>query len=244
MPIESLEGARALVTGASRGIGRAIAMALAAEGVALGLSGRDQEALDECSEEILKISGLSPTLIVADLSDTESATRIVDEAAAKLGGIDFLINNAGIGLNRSIEETEVEDWDRLMAINARAPFLLCKASLPFLRRSPRASIINMASVMGRKGYAHQGAYAASKHALVGFTKVLARELQQENIRVHVLTPGGVYTDMIRQVRPDIEPDDLMSPTEIAEMVIFLLSQRGNAIIDEINPRRIASTPFD
>jgi 3-oxoacyl-[acyl-carrier protein] reductase len=103
--------------------------------------------------------------------------------------------------------------------------------------------VNIASVVAVKGYVNQGAYTASKHALLGFTKVLARELHREGIRVHVISPGGVATDLIPSMRPDIPPETLIQPEEIAEIVWFLLSHRGNAVIDEVNVRRISNEPW-
>ena len=131
----------------------------------------------------------------------------------------------------------------LMAVNARAPFLLSKEAIPYLKRSDMATIINISSVVGVKGYINQGAYTASKHALMGLTKVLAQEVFQDGIRVHVISPGGVATSMVELTRPDIDPSTLISPEEIAEIVLFLLTHRGNAVIDEINVRRSANPPW-
>jgi 3-oxoacyl-[acyl-carrier protein] reductase len=130
-----------------------------------------------------------------------------------------------------------------MAINARAPFLLCREAVPHLRKSDGATIINISSVVGRKGYVNQGAYSASKHALMGFTKVLAQELFEEDIRVYVLSPGGVATEMVTQMRPDIDPDNLIDPEDFAEIVRFLLTHRNSAVIDEINVRRASNSPW-
>jgi 3-oxoacyl-[acyl-carrier protein] reductase len=130
-----------------------------------------------------------------------------------------------------------------MAVNARAPFLLSKEAISYLKRSDIATIINISSVVGIKGYVNQGAYTASKHALMGFTKVLAQEVFQDGIRVHIISPGGVATGMVELTRPDIDPSTLISPEEIAEIVLFLLTHRGNAVIDEINVRRSATPPW-
>jgi NAD(P)-dependent dehydrogenase (short-subunit alcohol dehydrogenase family) len=157
--------------------------------------------------------------------------------------MDILVNNAGIAINRTLQETSCEEWDRMMNINARAPFLLCKAALPHLKQSGRGTIIQIVSVVGVKGYVDQGAYSASKHALMGMSKVLAQEVQSDNVRVHTILPGGVATEMISSVRPDLDPAYLMQPKEIAEIVMFLLTHQGNAVIDSINVRRAASTPW-
>ena len=239
----ALDGLVALITGASRGIGRAIAAALAAEGMRLALCGRDSDRLAETASMAAGIRECDTRRIEADLRDPEAPKQIVARVLDCYGGLDVLINNAGITLNASVEVTTAAEWDEIMAVNARAPFLLCKESLGLLRRSERPSIINISSVVGRKGYERQGAYAASKHALVGFTKVLAQEVHDDDIRVHIIAPGGVDTDMIRSVRPDIEPEYLMSPDDVAQAVVFLLRNRGNMAIDEINLRRAKSSPF-
>jgi len=130
-----------------------------------------------------------------------------------------------------------------MKINARAPFILCREALPWLEQSEIPTIINISSVVGHKGYIRQAAYSASKHALMGFTKALAREAQDRDIRVHALAPGGVATDLVTSMRPDLDTGELIQPEELADIVLFLLLHRGNAVIDEINIRRISNTPW-
>jgi len=128
-------------------------------------------------------------------------------------------------------------------VNARAPFLLCREAVPYLKNSDIATIINISSLVGIKGYINQGAYTASKHALMGFTKVLAQEVHQDGIRVHIISPGVIDTEMETMTESDIDPFDLMSPDEIAEIVLFLLTHRGNAVMDEINIRRASNLPW-
>jgi NAD(P)-dependent dehydrogenase (short-subunit alcohol dehydrogenase family) len=154
-----------------------------------------------------------------------------------------LVNNAGITHSGALSETASETWDRLMAVNARGPFLLCREALPLLREAPRGCIINISSVVGVKGYARQTAYTASKHALRGFSIALAEELRETRIRVHVVCPGGVATEMVSRVRPDIAPEELIAPEEIAELVLYLASHQGNAVMDEIRLRRATAAPW-
>lgn len=237
-----MKGKVALVTGASRGIGKAIAILLAEKGLRLGISGRNAEMLNQVAREIEALGG-EVLAVPGDLSQVNVPEYLVQKTVEHFGGLDILVNNAGVALSRPIEETSIEEWDFQMAVNARAPFLLCKAAIPHLRRSEVPTIINIASVVAYKGYIHQGAYAASKHALLGFTKVLSRELYREGIRVHVISPGGVATDLIGSMRPDIPPETLIRPEEIAEIVWFLLANRGNAVIDEVNVRRASNEPW-
>lgn len=241
--MEEWKGKVALITGASRGIGRAIAQTLAKKGLSLALCARSQTQLEALRDE-LRSSGVEVFILPGDLADPQFPPRFVREAGEYFGRIDVVVNNAGVALSKPLEETTLEEWELQMAVNVRAPFLICREALPYLRRSSLATIINISSVVGTKGYVHQGAYTASKHALMGFTKVLARELHREGIRVHVIAPGGVETDLIATMRPDLLGEKLIAPSEIAEIVWFLLSLRqGNAVIDEVNVRRASNEPW-
>ncbi|HHV99234.1 MAG TPA: SDR family oxidoreductase [Clostridiaceae bacterium] len=237
-----LKGKTAIVTGASRGIGRAISVALAQHGVNLALSSRSMESLKGILEETTAL-GVDALPCPADIADPDSPAEIVRKTVDRFGGIDILINNAGIAIPRHICETPTEEWDLHMAINARAPFLMCREAIPYLRKSEAATIINISSVVGNKGYVNQGAYTASKHALMGMTKVLAQEVHGDGIRVHVISPGGVATEMAQITRPDLDMSELITPEEIVDIVMFLLTHRGNAVIDEINVRRAGNQPW-
>ena len=242
--VKSLKNRAALLTGASRGIGKCITLSLAREGANLIIVGRDKDALEKTRVDARRINdSCDPFIITADLADPKAPSRIIEKVQSRFEKLDILINNAGFAERKSIEETSVESWDKIIAVNARAPFFLCRAALPLLELSNFATIINMSSILGKKGYEYQAAYSASKHALMGFTKAMARELQDRDIRVHAISPGGVATDMIARMRPDIPQEDLISPAEIAEMVIFILQHRGNAIVDELIIRRQANVPW-
>jgi NAD(P)-dependent dehydrogenase (short-subunit alcohol dehydrogenase family) len=232
----------AIVTGGSRGIGRAIAVALAGEGAAVVLAARSPAKLEETAELVRRAGGRAEP-VVTELTDEASICNLVQTTQETFGRLDILINNAGVTHSAPLAETRTEDWDRCWAVNARAPFLLCREALPLLKQSDAASIINISSVVGVKGYPLQSAYTASKHALRGMTISLAEELRGTNIRVHVLCPGGVDTDMVQNVRPDIPKHDLIGPEEIAELVLYLVTHRGNAVLDELRIRRAASSPW-
>ena len=231
----------ALLTGASRGIGKAIALELARLGYDLAIVGRNRESLEKLAEEA---TGVRVCPIVADLSRAGSAERIVEETVRSLGGIDVLVNCAGIPQKGPFTEVTPEQWDAVFAVNARAPFFLCQAALPYLIKSPKPIVINISSVVGFKGYIHQSVYASSKHSLAGFTKVFAKEVQPYGIRVHLISPGGVATEMVTQMRPDIDPAELIQPEEIAEIVRFLVTRKGNGTLDEFYIRRYAGLAFD
>jgi 3-oxoacyl-[acyl-carrier protein] reductase len=242
MQTYSLHEKVAVVTGASRGIGRAIAMMLASEGVFVAATARSEERLRQLQHDIESTGG-QIHIIVADLADPLSAQHIVSQTVTKFGRLDILINNAGIAVQSTLLETSTEQWDQLMAVNARAPFLLCKEAIPYMKTAGGGTIIQIVSVVGVKGYINQGAYTASKHALMGMSKVLAQEVQADNIRVHTILPGGVATEMIERMRPDLKKSELMASEEIADIVLFLLTHRGNAVIDDIHVRRANSSPW-
>lgn len=236
----SISGAVALVTGASRGIGRAIVCDLAREGAIPVLTGRDRDALTETA----RLAGLSdPQIILADMEEPEAPERVLDAVKSRHAKIDILVSNAGMPLDATLEQTTIEEWDRILAVNARAPFFIFQRALPLLRTADHPVVIAISSVVGRKGYRGQAAYSASKHALEGFTKAFAREVQDEGIRVHLLAPGGVATDMVRIMRPDIDESELIAPEEIARIVTFLATSAGGGMIDSVSVRRNASTPW-
>ena len=232
-----LRGKTALVTGGGGGIGREIAARLKAAGANVAISGRNVEKLEAAARSI----GGALTL-PGDLLDDTYVQSCVDRTVEAFGGLDILINNAGVALSKPFAETAIEDFDRVMATNVRAPFILIRRALPQLRKA-RGRVINIASVVAHKGYPLQSAYAASKHALLGLSKSMANELYKDGVRVHVVSPGGVYTDMAKVARPDLEPDGLITAGEIAGTVMFLLSLDKNAVVDEICLHRQGKEPF-
>lgn len=232
----------AIVTGGSRGIGRAIGVALAREGATVVLAARSVQTLAEAAQLVREAGGRAET-VVTELASEESIRNLVRVVKDKLGRLDILVNNAGITHSAKFEETRTEDLDRCWAINARAPFILCREALPLLRQVEAGYIVNISSVVGVKGYPLQSAYTASKHAVRGMSISLAEELRGTNIRVHVICPGAVDTGMVQNVRPDIKQEDLIQPDEIAELVLYLVTHRGNAVIDELHIRRAAAAPW-
>ncbi len=237
-----LKSKKAIVTGASRGIGRAIAVRLGGEGCTVMLAGRAMEHLEKTADLVRQAGGGADAAVV-ELTSEDSIGRFVAESREKLGGLDILVNNAGITHSASLEETTTEAWDAVMAVNSRGPFLLCREALPMLKQRTRSYIVNIASVVAVKGYPQQSAYTASKHALRGMSMSLAEELRGTGVRVHLLCPGGVDTEMVSRVRPDIAKDELIDPEEIAELVLYLVTHEGNAVVDELHIRRSASSPW-
>jgi len=242
MEKNKLKNRVALITGASGGIGRAISIAMAEEGINQLITGRSKDKLAVLKQKIEE-AGARAYIHACDLLDKASPELLVKKAIEEFGQLDILINNAGVAMASPLEETTLEQWNLHMDLNARVPFLLCNAAVPYLRKSQSAAIINIASIVATKGYINQGAYTASKHALIGFTKVLAQEVFKDDIRVHVISPGGVETDLVTKTRPDLDTSSLMRPEEVAEIVMFLLKFRGRSAIDEINVRRFSKAPW-
>ena len=233
----------ALLTGAGGGIGSAIAVKLAKMGADVILFGGNNLANLEKTALAVREEGKRAEIIAGDLTDMNFIESGFNRALELFSKIDILINNAGIAINSTLEQTSMDVFDKIMAINVRAPYALIKTALPTLKKSDRASIINVASVVAHAGYPNQSAYCASKHALIGFTKSLAQEVYKDGVRVHVISPGGVYTDMIKITRPDLTGEGMIMPEDIADIVEFFLKNRNNAVVDEILVHRLGKEPF-
>ena len=240
--MQELTGLVAVITGAGGGIGRAVAVRLAKAGMRIVLlGGNNQEKLNATR---LLVEEVSPCLMLpGDLTNTAGLDGMLAEVVRVFDGVDVLLNNAGMAQSTPFGEVSEAEFDRIMAINVRAPYFLTQKTLPYLRASKAASVINIASVVAHAGYPLQSAYGASKHALLGFTKSLAAECYKDGIRVHAIAPGGVYTDMVRIARPDLTSEGMILPEDIADIVYFLLSSRGNAVVDEIIVHRVGKQPF-
>jgi 3-oxoacyl-[acyl-carrier protein] reductase len=181
--------------------------------------------------------------IVCDLNEETAIKACIEFIIKTYSRLDILICNAGMGEFGPCEQTSTESFDQIMAINARAPFLLFRECIPHLKKNDSSFIIAIGSVVSVKGYINQAAYSASKHALIGMCKSIAKEVQADGIRVHMICPGGVNTELVSRARPDIDTSELMQPEEIADTVKFLLTRKGKAVIDEIHMRRESNTPF-
>lgn len=231
-----------IVTGASSGIGRSIAISLAKEGLNLVISGRNENRLNETKNECEK-EGVKVFCFSKDLLVYENSKELILFAKEKLGSIDVLINCAGIAHNNLFVDVSNELYDSVMNTNVKIPFMLMKEVIPSLRES-HGTIINISSVVGIKGYPNQSIYTASKHALVGMSKAVAKEEYKNDVRVHVLCPGAIMTDMIKLTRPDLIGTNLIPIDDILDIIIFLLKHRtSSGVIDEIDIHRSLKEPF-
>ena len=239
---EKLLGKRAFITGAGSGIGKAIAKKFASLGIDVALVARTEEKL-EATAQLCREFGVRALVVPADLTKEGQVVRAIEFAAGEFKGLDIVVNCAGIAQSGPLEGVTAEEFDRVFATNIRAPFLVCKYTLPYLKQSDYAEIINIASVVAHLGYPNQSIYAASKHAILGMSKSLANEVYKDDIRVHVIAPGGVYTEMVAQVRPDLDPNVCMLPEDISEAAAFFVEHRTNAVVDEIRLHRANNAPF-
>ncbi len=222
-----------LITGASDGIGKAVALACASFGAEVLLSGRNEAALERVYDDIVNAGGRTPGLIPLDLRTTQNqpyaelAETLLGEGLA----IDGLVHNAGVlGERRALSQTSPESWQEVLQVNITATFLLTRALMPLLERAPLASVVLTSSGVGRRGKAYWGAYAVSKFATEGYMQVLADELgNTSRIRVNSLNPGAVNTKMRRAAYPGEPPDSNPLPEALTDHWIYLLSDTSASI---------------
>ena len=231
-----------IVTGAGRGIGRAIALRVARLGYSVVCAARSVGEIERVAEEIRREGGRAEA-IPADLADPDAIAALFAETERRLGHPDVLVNNAGVGAFGEVVDFPAADLDRLYNVNLRGTFLCCQQAMR--RMVPRGSgyIVNISSVVGFRGYPNQSGYSATKHAVMGLTKALAAEAQPHGVRVSAVLPGGVDTEMVRSARPDLDPEELLAPEDVAGAVAYLLSLSERAAVDEIYIRRRNSKAF-
>jgi 3-oxoacyl-[acyl-carrier protein] reductase len=230
----------AIVTGASRGIGRCIALALAAQGAKVVASARNAETLDNLVEEI-KQQGGEATAVVGDVAVDTDASELIDQAVAKYGQVDILVNNAGITRDGLLLRMKNEDWDAVLDTNLKGAFLCIRAAAKVMSKQRSGRIINISSVVGEMGNAGQANYCASKAGLLGLTKSVARELARRNVTVNAITPGFIVTDMTddmtdkarQAITEQIPLGRLGEVDDIANAVIFLASDQSSYITGQV-----------
>lgn len=200
--IFDLTGRRIVVTGASKGLGRQLAVGLASFGARVACVARSEEGLKETQRRI-EAAGGQATVHSADLTDPATITATINSIGEQYGGIDVLVNNAADDHDSPIEETSRETWQRVTDLNSRSVFLLCQAAAPYLKASSGyGKVINIASILGDVGIRDNTAYVMSKHAVVGLTKALALEWARKGVQVNALCPGFLITDMTAHVHAD------------------------------------------
>ncbi|MEJ7585436.1 MAG: SDR family NAD(P)-dependent oxidoreductase [Acidimicrobiales bacterium] len=246
MPGDALEGTAALVTGASSGIGRATAKALAARGAAVALVARRVERLEELAEEI-RTSGSTALVIEADVTDRSAAEAAVARTADELGRIDVLVNNAGVMLLGPILDAPVEEWEQMVSINVLGLLYCARAALPHLLAAadgaPRhtSDLVNISSVAGRVVRQGSGVYNATKHAVGAFSESLRQEVTGRHLRVSLVEPGAVATELSSHNRPEILESiqkrfagiERLGDEDIADAVAFIVTRPRHVAINEL-----------
>lgn len=224
-----LEGQIALVTGAGEGLGRAVALRFAAEGAQVFAVSLMQDELDELARLATR-SGLSLSTVQADVGDEADTARVARAVLDAHDRLDVLVNNAGIIAVKPIEETEPQEWDRIMRTNLRGPFLYCRAFVPAMKRQGGGTIINVSSMSGVQGFVGEAAYCPSKYGLEGLTQTLALELEQWRIRVCSVHPGfPMRTPMSMTTYDEQARSVWVSPAEIAPGFVYLAAATGQGI---------------
>lgn len=219
----SLKNKTAIITGAGKGIGRALAIALAKEGVHLGLVARTAADLESLGQFVNEQYGVKAIAAVADISVQSEAEAAIAVISQELGAIDILINNAGIAQFGNLLEMEPEQWKRIVDVNLMGTYHMLRAVLPGMIENSKGDIINISSTAGERGFATGSAYNASKFAVMGLTEAVLQEVRKHNIRVTALTPSTVNTDLAVNAGLKIgEEDHMMQPEDVAELALAAL----------------------
>lgn len=241
--MKSLDGKIALVTGGARGLGEAICRELSAAGAHVIMADIRMELANQAAAR-MKQEGGSVTTLEMNVMDEKQIRSALDMIDDHWGRLDVLINSAGIDKTVSIEELTVADWDAIMAVNLRAPFILSKYALQMMRRQGSGYIINICSTGALRAWPNASAYHASKWGLLGFTNALHTEARVDNIKVTALIPGGMRTPFLLDRFPDLDPNNLQDPKNVAETIHHLLTMPAETVIPEllVLPMRETSWP--
>jgi NAD(P)-dependent dehydrogenase (short-subunit alcohol dehydrogenase family) len=233
-----LDGQVAITTGASSGLGRASALALARAGADVALLARTASDLEQVAAQIRAL-GRRALPIAIDLARDGEVLAAVDRVVGELGRLDVLVNAAATDVPGAVVDLAVEDWDRVLAVNLRGPFVLAKAALPHMQRARHGTIVNVSSVAGKRGWANAAAYCASKFGLTGLTQALAAEAKQHGVRACVVYPGGMATSWgawsaaeREAVARSVEPTQALPPEDVAAFIVWLASAPPEVVVNE------------
>ena len=216
-----------LITGASQGLGRALALAFAREGARVVVNARSEDSVRPVAGEVEDVGG-EVLAVAADVSKGADVERLVGESVDRFGKIDVLVNNAGLlGPRVAIEDYPEAEWRRIIDANLTGPFLVSKAAIPYL--SDGASIINVVSGVSVEGRAEWGAYSASKFGVEGLNQILAAELAERGVRVNAVDPGGMRTDMRAAAYPEEDPQTRITPEENTAVFMYLASDKSKDV---------------
>jgi len=236
-----LEGKVALITGASRGIGKAIAIAFAQQGASVAFTDMRRDEIMEATELEIQALGVKAIGYASDASSFDDSERVVDEIAKEFGRVDILVNNAGITRDNLLMRMAEADWDLVIKVNLKSVFNLTKAVQKYMLKQRSGSIINMSSVVGINGNAGQSNYSASKAGLIGFTKSVAQELGSRNIRCNAIAPGYIETEMTAKLSEEVRTQWAAQiplrrggkPEDVAQACVFFASELSAYVTGQV-----------
>jgi NADP-dependent 3-hydroxy acid dehydrogenase YdfG len=232
----NLQDKVALVTGGSRGIGRAIALALAKEGSKIMLAARHQGDLERVAGEIRRGGGVASNLFV-DMRDENSIREMIAATVSEFGGLDVLINNAGLGHFTPVAEMTVAQWDEMFEVNLRGVFIATREALPLLRKPKESFVVNLASLAGKNTFANGAGYTATKWGLRAFSQCLMLEERKNGVRVLVVCPGSVDTSFGHPAGGTPRPArEIVKPEDVAETIVMALKMPQRSMVSEIDIR--------
>jgi NAD(P)-dependent dehydrogenase (short-subunit alcohol dehydrogenase family) len=241
--MNELSGKVALVTGGARGLGEEICRSLAGAGASVLLADVRQEHAERTAAAIAA-EGVACQALAVDVCDEQSVAAAVERIASEHGRIDVLVNNAGVDVTLAVDELSVCDWDRVMAVNLRGPFITSRCALPLMKKQASGHIVNIVSTAAKRAWANASVYHASKWGLLGFSHALHVEAREHGIKVTAVVAGGMRTPFLLDRFPDIDESTLQDPRNVAETVKFVLCQPEGSVIPEVMvlPMRETSWP--
>jgi len=229
---DALRGKVALVTGAGRGIGRAIALAFAGEGAAVALVARSRADLAGVAAEIRERGGRA-LAVPADVTQDAAVESVVENVAGELGRLDILVTSAGTASFAPVADSKPGDWDAMLALNLRAVMVCCRAALPTMMRQRSGTILNLASIAAKRALPGSAVYTATKMAVIGFSRVLAEELRPHGVRVGVLVPGAVDTPLWDSLGSSPPRDKMLRPEDVARAAVLMAALPPHASLEEL-----------
>lgn len=231
-----IKGKTAMITGASKGIGRATALALAQQGANLAISARSAGQLEEVAQQTSQL-GVHSLAFVGDMSEEEEIKAFVRSTTDRFGRIDILVNNAGLGHFAPVAEMATDQWDEMFNLNVRGLFIATREALPFLRKQKESVVVNVASLAGKNAFIGGGGYAATKHAVLRFSRCLMLEERKNGVRVLAVCPGSVATSFSsHHRRADADQHKVMLAEDVASAIVHMIAMPQRCMISEIDMR--------
>jgi len=242
-PLPNLNGRVALITGGARGLGEALCRSLGEAGARV-VSVDVLETQARAGADKLTAQGIEAAAFGADITDSAQVERVMQQVLERFGRLDIVVNNAGVDRTVSIEEMAVGDWERIVAVNLTAPFIVSKLALPIMRQQGSGHIVNIVSTAAKRCWANASAYHASKYGLLGLSHAMHVEARPHNVKVTAVISGGLRTPFLLERFPDIDLNVLQDPKNVADTVRYVLTQPGDCVIPEIMvlPMRETSWP--